>query len=59
MNTVETQATVAVLAAYIQGRKDGFAAGVTFSAAVIVFWKAYKRGRDDTGHYRIFGTTKK
>jgi hypothetical protein len=46
MNPNEVNPTVAVLASYIQGRKDGFAAGVVFSVGAVLFWKAYKRGRD-------------
>jgi hypothetical protein len=57
MEPVETQATVAVLAAYLEGRKDGFAAGVTICAAALLVWKGYKRDRSAAA-YRVFGNRK-
>ncbi len=47
---------VTILAAYVQGRKDGFAAGLTLSVGALLFMKAYKRGRDDVSlKTRLFG----
>ena len=57
MNPVETQATVAVLAAYLQGKKDGMVAGVAFSAITMLVWKAYKRERTSVKD-RLFVTHK-
>ena len=36
---------VAVLAGYLEGRKDGFVAGVTVTIGALILWKAYRRDR--------------
>lgn len=37
---------VAVLAGYLEGRKDGFVAGVVVAMGGLILWKAYRRDRE-------------
>lgn len=37
---------VTLLAAYAQGRKDGFVAGITIGVGTLIFVRSYRYGRD-------------
>jgi hypothetical protein len=49
MQPTVDNSSVAVLAAYIEGRKDGFSTGIMFSAAAIILYRSWKRGATEKG----------
>ena len=43
MNETPNVTPIAVLAAYVEGRKDGFNAGVIFTVGAVILYKAVRK----------------
>lgn len=58
MDNQSSGTSVAVLAGYLEGRKDGFVAGIAVTMSVLVLWRAYRRDRSGFTNWLI-GTKQK